>query len=285
MFDIAYIGHYTHDTVILPDSTVTQKGGAFYYGCHVATAMGLKVAVITRLARQHLDAMTDLEKLGVTVFAKTTRRSTCLRLVYPTANLDQRVIYADSTAGPFTPAEVANIQARTFHIGASIRGEVPLKVVQALAAKGARLSLDVQGFIRVNQGGRLVFDHWPEAAAFLRPVNVLKTDAVEAEAMTGHADLRRAAADLAALGPQEVLITHNGGVLVYADGQYHEATFRAKSLAGRTGRGDTCISAYLGKRLTAGPAEATRWAAALTSLKLETPGPFRRSVDEVEDRD
>jgi sugar/nucleoside kinase (ribokinase family) len=34
--------------------------------------------------------------------------------------------------------------------------------------------------------------------------------------------------------------------------------------------------------LTAPPADAVRWAAAVTSLKLEAEGPFRREMAEVE---
>jgi hypothetical protein len=34
--------------------------------------------------------------------------------------------------------------------------------------------------------------------------------------------------------------------------------------------------------LSATPAEATVWAAAVTSLKLEAEGPFRREIGEVE---
>ena len=77
-------------------------------------------------------------------------------------------------------------------------------------------------------------------------------------------------------------MTHRNGVLVYADGCFYEAPFFPKEVRGRTGRGDTCTAAYLGKRLTAPPAEATIWAAALTSLKMEQGGPFNRGIGEVE---
>jgi sugar/nucleoside kinase (ribokinase family) len=281
-FDLAFVGHYTQDTVVRPQETYTTQGGAFYYGCHVARRMGLQAAVVTRLARADFAVVDELAALGVTMFATPTPESTCLRLVYPTDNLDQRTIYATGFAGPFTVAEVAPIQARTFHIGASIRGEVPLAVVQALAAKGARLSLDAQGFVRVNLGGTLVYEPWPEAGQVLSLVDVLKVDAVEAEFLTGHSDLREAAQALAALGPREVVMTHGQGVLVLADGRFYQEPFVAQEVRGRTGRGDTCIAAYLGRRLTATPGEAAVWAAALTSLKLETPGPFRRDIGEVE---
>jgi sugar/nucleoside kinase (ribokinase family) len=281
-FDIAFVGHYTKDTIVTPGETKTVHGGAFRYGAYVVVKMGLKAAVITRLARGDFEVVDDLARLGVEVFAKPTAQSTCLRLVYPTADLDQRSISVEGSAGAFTVPEVASIQARVFHIGASIRGEVPPEVIESLAKKGARISLDVQGFIRVNQDGKLVHANWPEAARVLKLVNVLKTDGVEADILTGKKDLKEAAKILADFGPQEIIVTHRDGVLVYAEGRFYEAPFFPREVRGRTGRGDTCTAAYLGKRLTAPPAEATVWAAALTSLKMEQGGPFRREISEVE---
>ena len=187
-FDIAFVGHYTKDTIVTPQKTTTVHGGAFRYGAYVVVKMGLKAAVVTRLAREDFEAVEDLIQMGVEVFAKPTAQSTHLRLVYPTADPDQRSISIEGNAGAFTLAEVAPVQARVFHIGASIRGEVPLKVIEALAQKGTRVSLDVQGFIRVHQDGKLTHAHWPEKAQVLELVDVLKTDGVEAEILTGKKD-------------------------------------------------------------------------------------------------
>jgi len=244
--------------------------------------MGLKTAVVTRLAREDWHVVEELQRLGVTVFARATPASTLLRLSYPTGNLDERTIELMSSAGPFTLDDVAELQAKTFAIGASVRGEVPAPVVEALAEKGGVLALDVQGFIRVVRDGTLTFDDWPGKESILRHVTVLKTDAVEAEALTGERDRHAAAERLAAFGPREVLLTHSDGVLVYHDGVCDEAPFVPREVRGRSGRGDTCTSAYLSRRLTASPAEAVAWAAAVTSLKLEAEGPFRREVAEVE---
>jgi sugar/nucleoside kinase (ribokinase family) len=281
-FDIAYIGHYTKDTIIYPHLTRVVDGGAFNYGANVAVRMGLRVAVVTRLAREDWHVVTELERLGVTVFALATPASTLLRLIYPTANLDERTIELTSSAGPFTVDEVAQLDARAYAIGASVRGEVPPEVVEALAAKGTLLALDVQGWIRIVRNGVLTFDDWPGKESVLKHITVLKTDAVEAQGLTGEADRYVAAKRIAALGPREVLLTHGGGVLVYADGLFHEAPFVPQEVRGRSGRGDTCTSAYLSRRLSASPAEAVRWAAAVTSLKLEAEGPFRRDLTEVE---
>jgi len=69
---------------------------------------------------------------------------------------------------------------------------------------------------------------------------------------------------------------------VFAEGRFYQALFYPKELIGRSGRGDTCIASYMSKRITSSPQEATIWAAAVTSLKMEAEGPFRRSINEVE---
>lgn len=303
VFDLAIVGHYTQDTIVYPDATRLLDGGAFYYGASVAARMGLRVAVVTRLARQDWRVVEYMESLGVRMFARATPASTCLSLIYRTANLDQRTIEFTSSAGPFTMKEVAGIRARVWHVAASARGEVPAEVVAALAGVHAYpdpvskrewdrrswatsvagiVSLDVQGFVRVVREGMLVCDSWPGKENVLRHVTVLKTDAVEAEALTGESDRYTAARRLAELGPREVLLTHGGGVLVYHDGTVDEAPWIPDQVRGRSGRGDTCTAAYLSRRLTAPPAEAVAWAAAVTSLKLEAEGPFRREMAEVE---
>lgn len=281
-FDLAFIGHYTKDTIVYPTATRIVDGGAFNYGANVAARMGLRVAVATRLAREDWHVVKSLEAIGVTAFAKATPHSTCLRLIYPTDNLDQRTIELTSSAGPFTREEVAPLEAKAYAVGASVRGEVPTEIVEALAAKGGILAVDVQGFLRVVRNGTLVSDGWPGKEAILRHVTVLKTDAVEAELITGKSDRYAAAAVLAGFGPKEVLLTHGGGVLVYHDGAFHEAPWAPEAVRGRSGRGDTCTSSYLSRRLTAPPEDAVVWAAAVTSLKLEAEGPFRRDLKDVE---
>jgi sugar/nucleoside kinase (ribokinase family) len=125
------------------------------------------------------------------------------------------------------------------------------------------------------------YEAWPEQAAVLALVDVLKTDAVEAEFLTGHSDIHAAATALAAFGPREVVLTHKDGLLVLASGQVHEAPFLPRPLRGRSGRGDTCVGSYTSRRLSASPADATRWAAAVTTLKLEAEGPVHGSVEDV----
>jgi sugar/nucleoside kinase (ribokinase family) len=245
--------------------------------------MGLRVAAITRLARRDWHVVDGLTRLGIACLAEATAASTCLRLEYPTDNPDERVIYVTSSAGAFDPAQVAAVQARAFVVCPSFRGEVGLDLLQALAAKGVPVAVDAQGFVRLVRDGRLDFDSWAERGPYLAHVRILKADAVEAATLTGESDLGRAALALARLGPAEVVLTHRDGVLVYADGQFHQAGFFPARMVGRSGRGDTCLGSYVARRLAAPPHESAVWAAALTSLKMEAEGPFRRDVADVED--
>lgn len=281
-YDIAFLGHYTKDTIVSAEGTRIVDGGAFNYGSHATIRMGLKVAAITRLAAEDMKVADELKALGVDVFAKATPDSTCLRLDYPTANVDDRILSVTSSAGPFTIVEVKGISSRAFVVGASVRGEVPLSVIEALREKETLIAIDLQGFIRVVHEGRLVFQEWPEKEKVLKLVDTVKTDAVEAEFLTGQRDMRVAARQIAALGPQEVVLTHRGGVLVYDGIRFYEARFHPEKVTGRSGRGDTCIASYMARRLGAPPQEAMIWAAALTSLKMEAEGPFRREIREVE---
>ena len=280
-YDIAFIGHYTKDTIVSTLGTRIVDGGAFNYGANVAARMGLKVAAVTRLANEDLRVVEKLKHLGVDVFSHISPQSTCLRLEYPTSDVDERVIYITSSAGPFITTEVENIHARAIVVGASMRGEVSLKIIEELAKKKTILAADVQSFIRVNDNGKLVPKEWPERNDIFACLDILKTDAVEAGLLFGKCDLYTAAQKIHDLGPQEVVITHRDGLLVYADGNFYEEKFLPKEIIGRSGRGDTCIASYTTKRLSASPQEATIWAAAVTSLKMEAEGPFKRTMQEV----
>jgi len=281
-FDIAFLGQYTKDRIISPAGMHVVDGGACFHGSAAAAALDLRVAVVTRLAAEDAARLAALLRPGIYLKAIAAAQSTCLELRYPSGNPDERILSVSSVAEPFEPGDIEDIEALVWSIGASIRGEVGLDILKALKRRGARIGLDAQGFVRVVRNSTLIHEAaWPEKEEVLALTDVLKADIVEAELLTGTKDLRRAARELAAFGPQELVLTHGDGVLVYAEGRYFEAPFKAKNLAGRSGRGDTCLASYLSARMIMEPSEATIWAAALTSLKMEAPGPFSGTKEDV----
>ncbi len=283
VYDVACIGNYTKDTIVNPAGTSYVDGGAVNYAAHAAARLGLRTAVATRLSRADRRVVEKLAREGIDCFATYTPDSTCMNLEYPTLDPDVRKLTVTATAGSITADEVSGLDMRAAVIGSSFRGEVGADVVQCLRQKACLLALDVQGFVRVLVGQELTKQPWEEMASILACVDILKADAVEAEFLTGETDVHKAAAVFASFGPREIVLTHKDGLLIYADHSCHDLDFHPKTLAGRSGRGDTCLGSYAAMRLLKPAREAGIWAAALTSLKMEKQGPFDRTRADVEE--
>jgi sugar/nucleoside kinase (ribokinase family) len=282
-FDFVSVGAYTKDTIVTRTGTRYVDGGGYSYSAFAACLAGITVGAVTRLAADDRKSTELLRSVGVDVVVRESAHSTLMRLEYPTDNVDERILTVAEVADAFVPADLDGIEAEAILISPSIRGEVPLAVVETIRRKARRVGLDVQGFVRIRTPqGRLAYERWPEIQQVLSLVDVLKSDAVEGEFLTGETDLHAIARKLASYGPKEIVLTHKDGLVVLANGVTHEQPFRPVELRGRSGRGDTCVGSYLSRRLSAEPADATRWAAALTSLKLEAEGPVRRSRADVE---
>ena len=113
-------------------------------------------------------------------------------------------------------------------------------------------------------------------------IDFLKTDAAEAEILTGLEDRYEAAKLLYSWGAKEVVITHNTEVIAYDGEKFYACPIKARNLSGRTGRGDTTFAAYINERLTNDIEHSLLYATATVSLKMETPGPFRGTKADVE---
>ena len=276
VYDVVCVGNYTKDTIVTPAGVRIVDGGAVNYAAHAGVKLGCKVLVVTRLAYEDYERVIgELRSQGVDCLVKITPDSTCIRLEYPGENPDERKLSVTATAGTITAQEVQGFRSHSAAIGATLRGEIELETIQALRGKTELLAADVQGFVRVLDGESLVFRPWERMAEILQYLDVLKADAKEAEFLTGESDLRQAARRFAALGPQEILLTHAGGLILYAQGKFTEASFYSREIKGRSGRGDTCLGSYIARRVSDEPQEAALWSAALTSLKMEKEGPFR----------
>lgn len=281
-YDVLYIGNYTKDRIISPAGVKDVDGGAVNYAAHAAARLGLSVAVVTRLAKEDYYVVEKLFQVGIDCYPTYTPRSTLLTLEYSTSDPDVRNLSVTATAGSITAQEVERINAKAGVIGSSLRGEVGMDVIEKLKEKNMLVAADLQGFVRVLRGVELKYEPWNEMQSTLAQVDIVKSDAVEAEFLTGETDIFKAAKFYADMGPREIVLTHKDGLLIFADGKFHEMGFCPARLDGRSGRGDTCIGAYVAKRLSLPPREAGIWAAAVTSLKMESLGPFNRSIHEVE---
>ncbi len=282
IYDVVCIGNFTKDTIITPSGTRYVDGGGMNYAAHAAAQLGFRVAVVTRLAREDDRVVQRFFQAGIDCFPVYTPSSTLMCLNYPTENPDIRSLSVKATAGTITAAQVRDLQAKSAVIGSSLRGEVGLDVIRELKSRNVTVAADMQGYVRVLRSEELMYEPWPEMEETLSQLDILKSDAVEAEFLTGEKDIFKAARFYADMGPKEIVLTHKDGLLILAEGKFHELGFHPENLSGRSGRGDTCIGSYVAMRLKKPPLEAATWAAAVTSLKMEKMGPFDRPLAQVE---
>ena len=281
-YDSFVIGHISIDENIYQGEAVKEIGGAVFYSSCASHAIGHKIGILTKLSQQdkkYLEAFTIPQE---NITALDSKNTTSIRNIYHSADRERRTCTALSIADPFTIDDVPdNIASQIYHFAGLISGEFDSEMIKFLHNKG-RVALDVQGFLRtVVENKEMVFIDWEKKKEYLTYIDYLKTDAAEAEIMTGTEDRKKAAEILFGWGTKEIMITHNKEVLIYNGKKHYTCPLKPRNLSGRTGRGDTCFSAYITERLDKGIEEALFFAAALVSLKMEKPGPFKGTRDDV----
>jgi sugar/nucleoside kinase (ribokinase family) len=283
-YDILMLGHISQD-VLIDHQNVRQDivGGAVVYSSFAAGSAGKRVKIITKLADKDLHILKNLQHPLVDWDVLPSKQSTSIKNTYFTADKERREVILLSQADPFVLEEV-QAEASIYHLAGLFGGEIPDSLVLPLAKRG-KVALDAQGVLRcLDEQKNLVFRDWGRKQELLPYITYFKTDAAEAKILTGLDDREKAARLLYSWGAQEVMLTHNTEVMVCHQGNIHTAPFTNSNNSGRTGRGDTAFAAYLAWRQDHDAAESTRFAAALCSLKMEKPGVFRGTLDEVHKR-
>ena len=282
-FDSLIIGEVARDTNVDCDGTTVEAiGGAVYYSGFAAANTGHRTAVLPKADTARIDlAAAFAPAPNITVYPLHSRTSFVTKNVYHTPDRERRTSTVDSVVEPYRPEEVPDVDAAIWHLAGLAAGDIPNEMIP-FAARHALVAIDVQTMLRRVEDGTLVYRDWAEKREMLPYVHFLKTDAAEAEILTGLTDRAEAARLLYSWGAKEILITHNTEVLAYDGETIYTCPIKARNLSGRTGRGDTAFAGYINERLTAGIPAALRFATALVSLKMETPGPFTGTRAEVE---
>jgi sugar/nucleoside kinase (ribokinase family) len=280
-YDLLILGAVSKDIIITPEDTEYSIGGAVVYSSVAAKQVGANLLAVTKLHPDDRQALEMFDRYGVPYLARNSSCTTSIENTYHTADRDRRTCIALGSVDPFTLEDVpADVTAEVYYLGGLMKGEFPEAFVLAMCKRG-KVAVDAQGFMRVNENGPMAFRDWDTKREVIAAVHYLKTDAAEAETLTGERDRPRAAEILASWGAKEVMLTHSTEVLVWAEGALHAAPFTAKNLSGRTGRGDTCFASYCYWRQRHTAEEACRFAAAVTSRKMERPGPFTGSIADI----
>lgn len=282
-FDSLIIGEIAMDTNVDYDgTTINAVGGAVYYSGFAAANVGHKIAVLPKADTRAIDLKQAFaEAPNITVFPVHSDTSFVTKNVYHTPDRERRTSTVSSMIEPYRTDEVPEIDAKIWHLAGLAAGDITNEMIP-FAAKHAMVAIDVQTMLRHVENGGMVFHDWAEKKEMLPYVRFLKTDALEAEILTGLTDRAEAARVLHSWGAKEVVITHNTEVLAYDGGEIYTCPIKARNLSGRTGRGDTTFACYVNERLHHDIPTALKTATALVSLKMETPGPYRGNREDLE---
>lgn len=283
-YDIVFVGHVvTGQFTPFGGTSYFRTDGASSFGAIAALCCTKKVALVTRMSKEDEHFIEPFKTMGFDVYVQSSSETTHLKVIYPTANVEERQVFQIRSAGSFRIEEMPSFEPCLVHLSGLSDQEFTLEFMKELKKRGFRLSIDMQGFLwEIDKQTRAVhFKDLPEKQEILHMVEAVKLDISEAKALTGTDDLKRAAAMIDDWGCPESIITCSKGVLGYKNGESHFEKFSNKSIEGRTGRGDTTMGAYLARRINYPPKDALRFAAALASIKMETNGPFTGTLEDV----
>jgi sugar/nucleoside kinase (ribokinase family) len=283
MYDICCIGHITRDKIVTPQTEVYMAGGTAFYFSHAVCTMDAKYLLVTALGESDMRSVTDLRSIGIEVTAFPSAHTVFFENKYA-GNMDHRTQRVLQVADPFTLEQLQPVQARIYHLGPLLAHDMSVELIRLLATKG-KVSLDAQGFLRKVENQKVVPIDWTEKLEALPYISMLKANEHEMEVLTGETDPRTAARILADWGVEEVIITlgSKGSVLYHNNTFYDIPAYIPTTISDATGCGDTYMAGYLSQRIKgASLQDAGEFAAAMASLKMESPGAFKGQVKDIE---
>lgn len=282
MYDICCIGHITLDKVVTTRSVMFMAGGTAFYFSSALQNMDATYLLVTSVAESEIHYVDELREKGVEIWAYPSPHTVYFENIYA-ENQDQRTQNVLQQAAPFTIDQLIEVESKVFHLGPLLAGDISVDLIRFLAAKG-KVSLDAQGYLRKVQDQKVFAIDWPQKRNALQYVDILKADEAEMAVLTGNKDVKESVKILSDWGVKEVVITNGSmGSLIYSNGVFYDIpAYRPVNLIDATGCGDTYMAGYLLQRVKGiDIQQAGEFAAAMASLKMESPGPFTGTKQEI----
>lgn len=283
-YDVLVIGPVSLDHNIDCEGNERKElGGAVVASGFAAAKSGNKTALFTKLNSKDANVEERFEGSGADLYWAESKATCSIKNQYFTPDKEKRACTSMGVCDAFKFDELPDIDAKIYHFAGLVYGDFDGELFKE-ASKHGKVAVDVQCLLRhVEEDKTMAFHDWADKMEYLPYIDYLKTDAAEAEILTGLSDRVEAAKLLYSWGAKEVLITHNTEVLAYDGKNVYTCPIKARNLSGRTGRGDTTFAGYINERQHASIEDALLYCTALVSLKMETPGPFKGTRQDVLD--
>lgn len=281
-FDIATVGHFSIDLIILPKGTIQEPalGGAPTYSSLAAIELGAIVTVVSKVGEDFpLKYVKWLKTQGVDLSGlKRVMGSQTTNYLINQSEDGNRHLKLNRRSPPIEIDDIPrSFETRAVHI-APIVNEVVVEVFQRFRNLSELVSIDAQGFLRYfNSDGTVYLGEmlYPEV---LRDADILKASQDEIEAMTGESLIQRAIEKIHRKRVRTVLVTKgaDGAVLSIDNKKYQIPAQKPNQILDKTGAGDSFMGGYLAEIIKG---EDPIWCAcvgsATASCVIEQIGPLK----------
>jgi len=252
LFDIVSVGHFSIDSIFLPNrqTAFIVLGGSVAYVSFAARRLDARVSVISRVGADFPAAYkwwlqqegVDLSGLADVQNALTTR----FELRYDN-DLSNRSLCSKSRMPPIRVEDLPNpLKAKIIHL-APIAGEITHEVAEKLRSCTEIMSLDPQGLIRnFDENGNVTLEQ-PTDRRILGLIDVFKSTPKEIQTLTGLSDVDSAIEAVRSQGVSIVIVTlgAEGAVVSVEDTIHRVSAYKPEKLVDPTGAGDAFIGAFL----------------------------------------
>jgi sugar/nucleoside kinase (ribokinase family) len=282
-YDIVFVGPMGTGTIVpFMGVSFIEESSPVGFGSIAASCLGKKIATVTKISEGKEYLLEPIRAKGIDLFTRPGEISE-IRVSLPSANPDERQAFVIKAGASFCIDDIPSFEPCLIHLCCFGDRSIQLNLMRALKARGFRLSVDMQGFVFQTDAktGAVHLEDVPDKTEILAMADFAKVDAMEAQTLTGAEVLQDQADVLENWGSSETIITCSEGALARSNGTTTYLKFTNSTTAGRMGRGDTVMGSYLACRLDHSVEYSLRFAVALTSLKLDAPGPFKGSLEQV----
>ncbi len=281
--ELCCIGHITLDKVVTPKKTVHMPGGtAYYFSQAISCFDDIDFSLITAVGESELHVVDELRAKSINVSVMPSKYSVCFENIYG-ENQNNRTQRVSAKADPFTVEYLSDVNASYILLGSLLADDFSLDVLTYLSGKGL-IAVDVQGYLREVRNENVYAVDWEDKLEALKHIHVLKANEHEMEVLTGYSDVKSAARQLYEWGVKEVLITLGSlGSVIYDGAEFYRIpAYKPVEEVDATGCGDTYVTGYLYQRAKGEDIEsAAKFAAAMSTLKIENSGPFHGVKEDV----
>ena len=193
-----------------------EVGGAVVASGFAAAGSGAKTAIFCKSNAADADVKERFAGVNADLYWAASKATCSIRNQYFTADKEKRACTSMGVCDPFRFEELPQVKTKVYHFAGLVYGDFDGALLTE-AAKHGKVGLDVQCMLRhVEPDKSMAFHDWAEKKELLPLMDYFKTDAAEAEVLTGLTDRVEAAKMLHDWGAKEVVITHNTEVLAWA---------------------------------------------------------------------